>query len=176
MENLDNEMLPAVPTVDTSGLATEAVSILQQAIAEADTNKVKDLTYLFNINQTKKTMVRVNKLSDLLDKLTDQAITRIEQRPDNLSNQELMQSLKIVQDALERGQKQVAGTEDSAINNQPFIQINQQNNEIHTDATELSRESRENVKNAVMSILSGLGVNNAVMPVSDPIILEQKDR
>ena len=42
---------------DTANLAKESIVILNQIIAEQDPAKTKDLTYLFNQNQNKKTKI-----------------------------------------------------------------------------------------------------------------------
>lgn len=135
-------------------LNEESLQLIEQIIAETDEQKARDLTYLFNNNQNKKTMVRVNKLSDLLDTITDQALLRFTARPDEISNKELFDGLKIVQDLIERGQKQVSGVTESA----PLIQVNQQTNEVNIGgaSSTLNRESRERVKSAVMNLLSSL--------------------
>ena len=140
-------------SVNTSTLDAESLNLLNKIIAEVDVEKTKDLTYLFNQNQNKKTMVRINKLSELLDVITDQAIIRFTVRPDEISNKELLDGLKTVQDLVERGQKQVVGTAES-----PLIQINQQTNEVKVGDTgiSLNHESRERVKNAVLSLINGL--------------------
>ena len=90
--------LTTVPTVD---LNQESLALISQIIAETDEQKTRDLTQLFNANQNKKTMVRVNKLSDLLDTITDQALARFTARPDEISNKELFDGLKVVQDLIE---------------------------------------------------------------------------
>lgn len=147
-------------------LNTEALSVINQIITEHDPEKTKELTYLFNANQNKKTMVRVHKLSDLLDTITDQALTRFTQRPDEISNKELFDGLKIVQDLIERGQKQISGAGET-----PLIQINQQNNEVNlTPANNLSRDSRERVKAAVEGLLAGLATSG--LPVDEPVITD----
>lgn len=148
----------------TDDLNRESLEIINSIIAETDANKTKDLTYLFNINQNKKTMIRVNKLNELLDIIAAQTMNRFSQKPDEISNQELLQGLKVVQDIIERGQKQIVGTVD-----QPLIQVNQQNNEINLgEAGEgLTKESRDRIKNAVFSILQGL---NSPAPAPDDII------
>jgi hypothetical protein len=137
---------------DTKDLNEESLKLLGQIITENDEEKTKDLTYLFNVNQNKKTMVRMDKLSGLQDGLVDQFVKRIQERPDEISNKELMDGLRIVQDIIERGQRQISETEAP----QPLIQINQQNNSLNVGdgTTELNRESRERVKNAVLGFLS----------------------
>ena len=167
-KNIDSTTELAIIEASKKKLEEEAAALLSQVVNETDVNKTKDLTYLFNINQTKKTMVRVNKLNDLLDTITDQAIARFSSKPDNISNQELLSALKVVQDAVEKSQKTVLGQDDQP----PLIQINQQTNSVNVDMAdkrELNRRSRENVKNAVMSVLRGLGVDQAVMPNDDVI-------
>lgn len=134
-------------------LNEESMMLIEKIISETDEQKARDLTQLFNINQNKKTMVRVNKLSDLLDTITDQALVRFTARPDEISNKELFDGLKVVQDLIERGQKQVSGA-----NEVPLIQVNQQTNEVNIGNTpsSLNRDSRERVKSAVMSFLDSI--------------------
>lgn len=134
-------------------LSEESKALLAQIVAETDDQKTRNLTQLFNANQNKKTMVRVDKLSDLLDTITDQALARITSRPDEISNKELFDGLKIVQDLIERGQKQVSGAGEV-----PLIQVNQQTNEVNigSSSSNLNRDSRERVKSAVLSLLDNL--------------------
>lgn len=148
-------------------LNEEAKALIEQIIIEKDEQKSKDLTQLFNANQNKKTMVRVNKLSDLLDTITDQALVRFTSRPDEISNKELFDGLKVVQDLIERGQKQVSGAGET-----PLIQVNQQTNEVNiggASTSNLNRDSRERVKAAVISILSGINNNIATEAKDEPI-------
>ena len=143
----------ALVAVDTSNLNAESLDILNQIIAAEDIDKTKDLTYLFNINQNKKTMVRIDSLSNLQDKLVGLLSSRVTERPDEMSNQEVMQALKVVQDIIERGTKQITGQ-----NEQPLIQINQQTNSVNVgdEAAGLNRDSRDKVKRAIMSILDNV--------------------
>ena len=119
-------------------------------------------------------MVRVNKLSDLLDTITDQALARFTARPDEISNKELFDGLKIVQDLIERGQKQVSGAGET-----PLIQINQQTNEVNlgtTASSNLNRDSRERVKAAVLGILNSI-TDAQSAPVEDEnvIVVESQE-
>ena len=172
----DKDFLPDEEISDTAvvpasiDLNEESKALIEQIIAETDEKKARDLTQLFNANQNKKTMVRVNKLSDLLDAITDQALTRFTKRPDEISNKELFDGLKVVQDLIERGQKQVTGVTDA-----PLIQVNQQTNEVNIGSATsgLSRDSRERVKSAVMSLLSNL--TTATTPAQEPIEVEASE-
>lgn len=161
-------------TVDTSALPSlneESMMLIEKIICETDEQKSRDLTQLFNANQNKKTMVRVNKLSDLLDTITDQALARFTTRPDEISNKELFDGLKVVQDLIERGQKQVSGAGEV-----PLIQVNQQTNEVNigSSPSSLNRDSRERVKSAVMSLLDSI-TKPAPIDVQDPIIVDAED-
>ena len=143
----------ALVAVDTSDLNAESLNILNQIIAAEDIDKTKDLTYLFNVNQNKKTMVRIDSLSNLQDKLVGLLSNRVTERPDEMSNQEVMQALKVVQDIIERGTKQITGQ-----NEQPLIQINQQTNSVNVgdEAAGLNRDSRDKVRRAIMSTLDNV--------------------
>ena len=155
-ESFDADAPTEVTPWENPVLNEESREILGQLIATTDEQQTRDLTYLFNVNQNKKTMVRMDKLSGLQDGLVDQFVKRIKERPDEISNKELMDGLRIVQDIIERGQRQVSGVDMP----QPMIQINQQNNSITVGESEttLDRASRERVKNAVLGLLNGLNM------------------
>jgi len=161
------EETTALAVVDTTSLNAESLDILNQIIAVETTNveKTKDLTYLFNANQNKKTMVRIDKLNGLQDKLVGLLEKRVTERPDEISNQEVMQAVKIVQDIIDRSTKNITGTEEQV----PLIQINQQDNSVNMGSgiNAAPRESRDRVKNAVMSLLSS--INGAATPPQEVI-------
>jgi hypothetical protein len=144
---------------------TNIKDILNQIIAAEDAEKTKDLTYLFNINQNKKTMVRIDSLSNLQDRLVGLLAKRVTDRPDEISNQELMQAVKIIQDLIDRGAKTI-----TAAPEKPLIQINTQTNNIGTELDNVPRESRDKVKNAVMSILSS--INNSTTTTDEVVDLQ----
>ena len=166
-ETSSNELVE----VNNSDLNKESLELLNQIIAEHDVEKTKDLTYLFNQNQNKKTMVRVDKLSDLQDKLVSQLVKRVEEKPDQISNQDLLQALKITQNIVERGQKQIMGVDDT-----PLIQINQQTNTVNMndDARGLNRDARERVKNVVANLLTNIVKETSTTSVVD-VSAEQED-
>jgi hypothetical protein len=176
LEVIDEIADTCEPTTDLAiigkqSLNEESKALLSQIIAETDEQKVRDLTHLFNANQNKKTMARVNKLSDLLDTITDQALERFTARPDEISNKELFDGLKVVQDLIERGQKQVSGAGET-----PLIQINQQNNEVNVGNTtsNLNRDSRERVKAAILGILDSINKQPTTQsaPVEDLVTVD----
>ena len=164
-----------LPVKSGSSLDQRSLELINQIISETDEDKTKDLTYLFNMNQNKKTLVRIDKLSGLQDSLVEQFLKRITEKPDAISNKELMDALKIVQDIMERGRDQVSGNEGVAPN-APFIQINQQTNSVNLGPqTELNRDSRARVKDAVLKFLGDLQIPAAPAEVVDPIDNEGED-
>lgn len=167
-----NDSVTDIVSINKFDLNEESKALIEKIIAEKDEQKSRDLTQLFNANQNKKTMVRVNKLSDLLDTITDQALVRFTSRPDEISNKELFDGLKVVQDLIERGQKQVSGAGET-----PLIQVNQQTNEVNIGGTpnNLNRDSRERVKSAVLSLLSSINTTVATEAAVDSIEVESEE-
>lgn len=150
-------------------LSEESRRLLSQIIAERDADKSAQLTHLFNLNQNKKTLVRLDKFSDLLDTIAAQAYDRFTSRPDEISNKELLDGMKVMQDLLERGRKQVVENDEGPA---PLIQINQTNNEVNMNnaASGLSRESRAKVQKAVSDLLKSMTVGmNTPIVEEDPI-------
>lgn len=156
----------ALVAIDTSSLSAESRDILNQIIVAENQTDTKDLTYLFVNNQNKKTMVRLDSLNNLQDKLVGLLSERVTERPDEISNQELMQATKIVQDLIDRGTKSITEPTEK-----PVIQINTQTNNIGT-LDGMPRESKDRVRNAVMSLLNSIG-DAAAQGNADDIIDQQ---
>lgn len=147
--------------INTADLSKESMVILNQIIAEQDPVKTKDLTYLFNQNQNKKTMARMNKLNDLVDTLVDKFIDRANNRPDEMTTTEIINGMKTASDLIDKGQKSINNEPESA----PLIQINSQDNSVNVGASndpanKLSRESKDKVKNAVLDLLNSISATN----------------
>ena len=87
--------------VNISPLDKSNNELLATIINETDPEKLKDLTHLFNINQTKKNIIRVNTMNKLIDKVADQMIERVENVPDEFSNKELVEYLKTAHEFIE---------------------------------------------------------------------------
>ncbi len=151
----NKETALAVDPVNVKALDKESVKLINELIAENDMDKVKDLTYLFNVNQNKKTLARNNKLNELMDSLTGEAMSRVNNRPDEITSTELFNMMKITQELMEKGQKQASGITDTA----PLIQINQQTNTVNAEGKSFTKESRNKIQNAVSDILKTFGVN-----------------
>lgn len=154
--------------VDSKALSDESKMLLNQIIKETSVAKVNDLTELFNINQNKKTMARMDKMSDLLDLLTDKLIERVTKRPDELSHKDILDAMKTASDMIDKGNKQINNQE-----NVPLIQINNQDNSVNVDTSlgDLkTRESRERVKSAVAAVLQNLDLDQLVKNNTENVV------
>ena len=166
-QNQDTEIISeetSLVSVSEIGLAearanlnAESQRLVGELVFERDRQKMQAIEQQFNDIQRKKQLARVSKLSDVQDMLTDQFYRRISQRPDEISNKEMLDGMKVVQDLMEKNQRQPETIEEIP----QLIQINQ--TEVNV-GNGLNRDSRERVKNAVLGILDSI---NKVQPVSE---------
>ena len=124
--------------------------IVDKIISETDPNVVKDLTQLFNMNLSKKSLVRLLKLNDLYDKVNDQAIERFEKRPDEISNKDLLDYMQVLQNSIDKAQKNL-----DSMDNPPTIQITQNTNTVNIGQTEtkITKESKDKVFDFVRKVI-----------------------
>jgi hypothetical protein len=132
--------------IDLIPLDKSTNNLAQEIINETDLKKVQDLTHLFNLNQAKKNVLRILKLNSLLDKVSDQMITRFEKTPDNFSNADLLNYMQVTQSAIDRANKAL-----NLVDESPSITLNQVNVNVGTEA--LDRESRAKITEAINKIL-----------------------
>lgn len=140
-----NKLLPS-DVVDNN-----SKEIINQITKTNDTDELKQLTAMFNLNMAKKNMMRLLKLSGLLDVLSETAIERVNNHPDEITNKELIDYLNVIQTLIDKSTKNV----DEATTNVPVIQINTQNNIIANDTildTLKTKESRDRVLAAVAEV------------------------
>lgn len=133
--------------INTNSLDTKTKDIAQQIIEEQDINKVKDLTHLFNLNLTKMGVIRAIKQNELLDTIIDRSAERFEKTPDNFSNIDLLNYMKVVQDSIDKTNKTIGLVDET-----PAIQIIK--NEVNIEDNSLNRESRRKVLEYINNVLS----------------------
>lgn len=153
-----------IKKINLTPIDTQTADLAQQILDETDVDKVKDLTNLFNLNAQKRNVVRVLKMHDLLDRVTDQVMTRFEKTPDNFSNEDLIKFMQVTENSIEKANKTLSQVEQT-----PAIQY-QQNNQVNINiGNELDRESRQRVTDTVQAILSKLGgkVDSIATPTED---------
>lgn len=154
-----------IKKLNTGQIDTQTTDIAQQIMDETDIDKVKDLTNLFNLNARKRNVARVLKMTNLLDQVTDQVLTRFERTPDNFSNEDLIKFMQVTENSIEKANKVL-----SQVDETPAIQY-QQNNQVNINIGEsLNRESRQKVTDTVKAILSKLGtgdISELTLPTED---------
>lgn len=123
--------------------------IAQQILDTDDQDKVKDLTQLFNLNQAKKNVLRVLKLNELLDKISDQMMLRFEHRADEFSNVDLLNYMNTVQTAIEKANKSL-----SLVSDMPLISVNNTTVNVEVGGNVLTRESRNRITEVVQLLLN----------------------
>ena len=149
-----------IQPLDLRPLDNQTKQIAQEILDEQDIEKVKDLTNLFNLNAQKRNVMRVIKMNDLLDKVTDQVIERFEKRPDNFSNEDLIKYMQVTENTIDRANKHLNLVEET-----PAINL-MQNNQVNINIdTGLDRDGRERVMDAVKAILA-----KAALPKEEDII------
>lgn len=126
---------------------TSPIDELEQRImCESDTEELKNIIDLFNLQIKKKDIVRTSKLSDLQDKISAQIESRIDKHSDEFSNQDLISYFKTIQDTINKSDT----TLDSI--KMPVIQINKQEVNVNVD-NGLSKESRNKVADIINIIM-----------------------
>lgn len=140
MTDNNNQNLPV--------LDENITTLVNDVIAETDINKTKDLISLFNWNISKKNVVRIQKLNNLFDNVTDQMAKRFETKPDQFSNDDLLNYMKAVQGAIDSSNKIIENIEE------PAPQIIQNNTQININGVEkFDRESRARILAAIQATI-----------------------
>ena len=148
--------------LNTEPLDSRTQKIAQEILDTEDIDKIKDLTNLFNLNPKKRNVMRVLKMTQLLDSVTDKVIERFEKTPDNFSNEDLLKYMQVTENAIDKANKNLDMVEET-----PAIQF-QQNNQVNINIDKgLNRDSRAKVTEAVEAILKKLQNNEQVIEVEN---------
>lgn len=138
-----------------SQLDKETQDVVDKAMQTQNTEDMKNIVALFNLNIAKKNILRVLKCYDLLDTVTNLTEERFKKRPDELTYKELLDSVNVFQSSIEKTSKAI-----DAVNDKPAIQLNQQNNNVNINVigkddtlNGLKRESRLKVMGAITAFL-----------------------
>lgn len=120
--------------------------IIEKIKQEEDIEQVKKLINLFNLNQCKKNAIRVSAYNQLLDKVSEQMLKRFSDRPDEFTNNDLLNYLQVTQNAMDKANKSLNGIEDV-----PAIQLNQVN--VNMGET-LNEESKKRIFDCINAIMN----------------------
>ena len=134
--------------LDLTTIDNKSKEVARKILEEDDIDKVKDLTALFNLNAQKRNVMRVIKMNDLLDKVTNQISDRFEKYPDNFTNDELLKYMQVTEAAIDRANKHL-----NLIEETPQIAM-QQNNQVNINMTYgIDEEGRGKVLDIINSVL-----------------------
>ena len=152
LDDSDNEIIVKDSSITAleDKVNADAKAIVTDIINTEQGDELKDLIQLFNMNTAKKNVLRVNKLNELVDAISDEMLNRIK-NGDEISNKDLQGFLSASQNTLDKSSKVLDINSDT-----PSIQFNTQNNNItiSTQENELTRQERENVLGIVSAILN----------------------
>lgn len=150
-KEIDTSLAPV--GTPASSLIKEGNDLTMMIAGETDPNKLDDLTQLFNMNRKKREMVRVNRLSNLLELVDDEIMNRFTAYPDSFDHDQLLNYMRATTNAINNTTQ--------SINQAPTIQINNTSTEVNFNSgMNLDRSSRERVMAAVSEILGSLQNNN----------------
>ena len=88
-----------------SDLDKQTNSLVAQIVDETDSKEIKDLLQQFNLNHTKKQIVRSAVFDQLMDHITDQMQERILKRGDQFSNKDLLDYLNTINASIDSRQR-----------------------------------------------------------------------
>lgn len=123
-------------------LSTDQVLQLQES---SDRNDIEQIINIFNLNLKKKELLRVSKLSDLQDSITDQVEQRLKKHADEFSNRDLIDYFKAFQETITKTNK----TADEI----PHVQITQNQLNINVQP-EYNLDERQRILNTVRQIIA----------------------
>ena len=156
----------SLSVLGSSSLDETSRGLVEKIVGEQDPDKLKNLVSLFNMNQSKKNLVRAEMFSRLMDKISVQMMERFEKKPGEFSNKDLLDYLSAIRSAIDKNDLNL---EDMSA---PIIQNNTQVN-INVDT--LDRNSKERVADAVKSILAKLSNSSDIIDVESLEVEQPSD-
>lgn len=163
-EEKDLVVLDDIQETETSLEVTPEKSLEEKMIEEENIDELKSIINMFNLNIQKKNIIRAGKLSELQDKITEQMEERIVKKADEFSNQDLLAYFKTVQETLSKSDSSLSTVD------VPSIQLTQNKININAVNAELSKDSRENIIDAINAILKRVEKDSKEIVYNDTIL------
>ncbi len=170
------ESLPAELTEEQKerikqALKVESEELLVELSKTQDPQKNKDLTYLFQLNNNKKAMLRQNKINELMDNTVDKLTDRVEKHSDEIPTETLIKIATTAQGILDRNTLITTPNQE-----QNLIQINKHETTINVNPEtqedkKLTSQQRKNIDSVVSKILGNVLKNSEAQP-SEEVILD----
>jgi hypothetical protein len=134
-------------TKKTYSLESSANDIITDALNETSSEEMKKHIDRFNLELTKKNMLRMVMLNNVLDAAQEEVFTRLMNSSDDMSNKELLEVINTFQTSMEKTSKNM-----EKVDELPMIELRQQNVNINVDNT-LDRDSKNKVINVIKELL-----------------------
>ena len=135
-------------------LALSVQDLRQKLLSSKNSDEIKDIVQLFNLQLRKKEIIRADVLSELQDQIAIQMQKRINTNADTFSNKDLLDYLNAIQAIINKYDKQDE-------NKLPTIAI-QNNVVVAENATALDKDSRDRVTDLIKSLLNSQTEENIV--------------
>lgn len=157
-------------------LNNESSALLNELSTTSDIEKTRDLTYLFNINNSKKAMVRQDSLNDVMDELVDCFKDRVVNHRDEFDNDTLIKGMSTIQGIMDKNTT-IAKADPEPTN---LIQINktETNITVSTDDSkpQLTIQQRKDIDAVLSKVMKKIiDTDNAESKVIDAEIVETKE-
>lgn len=147
------ELVPATLTKEQrEALKQESAQLLVKLTQETNIDKTRDLTYLFNVNHSKKAMLRQQKLDEIMDNVVDELGDRVEQHPEEFDTDTLIRTATTLQNIMEKNAMQV----NTPVEQPPLIQVQKTDININTTEESAVKGLNSTQRKNVNSFLSGL--------------------
>ena len=169
------ETLPAELTEEQKekikqALKVESEELLVELSKTQDLQKNKDLTYLFQLNNSKKAMLRQNKINELMDNTVDKLTDRVDKHSDEIPTETLIKIATTAQGILDRNTLITTPNQE-----QNLIQINKHETTINVNQDvqedkKLTSQQRKNIDSVVSKILGNVLRNSETQPEEDVIL------
>jgi len=139
-----------------------------QIVNEDDYTKIPDLIKMFKASIAKKEVLRIVKLTELLDKIEDRVSERFD-NTDIITNTELLDFMKVTQSSIDRAGKMLSEIDGSG------IPINNNGNTINVINIENKDDvSKDKIAKAVFAILNKAKETQVID--SEEIIVSDKEK
>ena len=114
---------------------------------------------------SKKNVVRIQKLNNLYDSITDQMVERVDKRADQFSNSDLLDYVKTIQSAIDINTKNLSNVQE------PPMIVHQNNTQINVNlADSFDSEAKARILAAVQATLQ-----QATKPAEDNIVIQTEE-
>lgn len=152
----DTKELNEFQIVEADPIKEETAQLINAIVKAQTPEELEQLYKKFDIVNTKKNAVRLNTLSEMLDKVNQEASDRLDKRRGEMCNKEVIDYMNAIQNQIERAQRVIDGIKDIKA-----VQINNEtkNNTVNInigsqDLSNLDRESRDKVTDFIAEVLS----------------------